>query len=186
MFKDLVAEEIIDDSNWAADWQANRNIDEAVHDQLLIADEIAPITLFVNKETGRISKLATMEHDIAMGDVPLEVTYHDWQTVDGVDFPMRVKLSVADAPILDVKRSAVTVNPVFDEHHFAIPEGAVYEHDTELARRGASVGQWIMAIAHGASPDKPVGHLKITPKQIAAGVHVGVFRAQRSYPDSAG
>ena len=179
-FKDLVAEELIEDSAWLSDWQVDRKIDTAAHYQLVVADEIYPITLFIDKQTGRINKLATMEHDLVMGDVPLEVTYHDWQTVDGIDFPMRIKLSLADAPILDVERSGIAVNPGFDEPLFYPPEGAVYHHDEDLASRGARVSQWVIALAHGGSPDKPLGYLKIEPKEIAPGIHL-VF----STPDEA-
>ena len=171
-FKDLVAEEILVDEEWLTTWRRDRQIDAATHSRLTVADEVHPITLHIHERSGRIGKLSTMEHDLLLGDVPLEVTYHDWQLVQGVALPMHLKLSIADAPILDVRRSAASINSPIPEGHFAPPPKARYTHDVELARRGARISQWIMGIAHGGSPGKPVGPLEILPREIAPGVYL--------------
>ena len=80
---------LVENSDWHADWQAGRDIDESTHYQVVVRDEIAPITLFVHKETGRVNKLQTLEHDWGHGDVPLEVTYHHWQPT-----PVLISLSI--------------------------------------------------------------------------------------------
>ena len=72
------------DSDWLGRWQAERTPAANDHDKLVVADEIFPITLHINKQTGRISKLATLEYDLILGDVALEATYHDWRDFDGL------------------------------------------------------------------------------------------------------
>ena len=154
--------DVVVDGQWYQRWQAPRQLDGDYH-VLAVEDALYPLYLYVDKQTGRIDKLATMEHDWAFGDVLLEATYHDWRDVDGVWFPFRIKVSVAATPALEVNRSSLVVNPDFDEGLFARPEGVVYEHDAVAARRGASVSQWILGLAHAGSP-RPLGR----PKEILA------------------
>ena len=171
-FRELVASEIIVDAGWLTAWRNDRRIEQAAHSRLVVQDEVYPIRLHVHNQSGRISKLSTMEHDILLGDVPLEVTYHDWRPVQGLALPMRIKLSIAGAPILDVSRTEVSVNAPIPESRFTPPPNARYVHDAELARRGARISQWITGIAHGGSPGKPVGPLQVRPREIAPGVYV--------------
>ena len=77
------------------------------HHRLVIEDEVCPIILFIDAESGRIAKLKTMEWDVVYGDVPLEVNYHEWQSVNGVYFPSRIQMSYGGAPRIDVARSQV-------------------------------------------------------------------------------
>ena len=171
---------IVENSSWHADWQAGRDIDESTHYQVVLQDEIAPITLFVHKETGRINKLQTLEHDWGHGDVSLEVTYHHWQSHAGVDFPQHIKVSVAGTPALDVTRSDITVNPEFDLSRFAEPEGVAYLHDDEIAARGARTSQWILGLAHAGSPRRVGRPQAIEATEFRPGLYF-----LRSVPDDA-
>lgn len=148
--------DVLVDGQWFNRWQAPRQLQPGDHHVLTIEDALHPLHLHVDKQTGRIRKLATMEHDWAFGDVLLEATYHDWREVDGVQFPLQVKVSVAATPALEVNRSSVNVNPDFDEAVFARPQGVVYEHDELAAKRGAAVSQWTLGLAHAGSP-RPMG-----------------------------
>ena len=160
------------DSDWLGQWQAERTPDADAHYKLAVANEIFPITLHVNRQTGRISKLATMEYDLTWGDVALEATYHDWRNFSGLFFPMRVKLSVAATPSLEVARTKVEVNPEFDAAVFAPPEGVHYIHDETVAARGARVSQLIQAFAHAGAPKKPMSRPAIKATTIRDGLHL--------------
>ena len=163
--------DIVVDGQWFERWQAPRQLDLGDYHVLAIKDALYPLYLHVNKQTGRIHKLATMEHDWAFGDVLLEATYHDWRDVDGVRFPSQIKVSVAATPALEVNRSSIAVNPQFDEAIFSRPEGVVYEHDEIAARRGAGVSQWILGLAHAGSP-RPLGRPeKIEAAEFKPGLH---------------
>ena len=163
--------DIVVDGQWFQRWQAPRQLEPGDHQVLTIEDALYPLYLHVNKQTGRIGKLATMEHDWAFGDVLLEATYHDWREVDGVQFPSQIKVSVAATPTLEVNRSAIAVNPDFDEAIFSAPEGVTYEHDEVAAKRGASVSQWTLGLAHAGSP-RPMGRPeRIEAKEFKPGLH---------------
>ena len=158
------------DANWYLRWRAAAKMDDVRHYPLVIQDSVYPITLHVHGETGRISKLATMEHDLYYGDVPLDATYNDWREIDGQHFPMHVMLSIAGAPSLEVRRSAIAVNPDFDPAAFTQPEGVAASHDAALADRGRRLSQWIQGISHAGSP-KPTVKPKINPTELSPGVH---------------
>ena len=160
------------DSDWFDEWQADRSPDEASHHKLVVADDIFPVTLYINKETGHISKLATMEHDMIWGDVALEVTYHDWENFSGIYFPKRVKISVAGTPSLEVVRTRVDVNPMFDYTTFTAPEGVEYRHDETAAARGARVSQLLQAFAHAGAPKKPLSRPELVVKTIRDGFYL--------------
>ena len=163
--------DIVVDGQWFQRWQAPRQLEPGDHQVLTIEDALYPLYLHVNKQTGRIGKLATMEHDWAFGDVLLEATYHDWREVDGVQFPSQIKVSVAATPTLEVNRSAIAVNPDFDEAIFSAPEGVTYEHDEVAAKRGASVSQWTLGLAHAGSP-RPMGRPeRIEAAEFKPGLH---------------
>ena len=140
-FYNQMVEKVEVDSNWLNDWHKVTGIDTAAHHRLVVEDPVFPITVFVHKQTGRLSKVSTMEWDVVYGDVPLEVNYDDWQTVGGVSFPSRVRMSFAGAPRIDSTRSEIVVNPEFAEDTFAVPEGVTYVHDEEVAQRALRLSQ---------------------------------------------
>lgn len=158
------------DSNWFLRWRAAAQLDDVRHHPLVIEDAVYPIRLQVQDATGRIEKLATMEHDIIYGDVPLEAAYNDWREIDGRHFPMHVMLSIAGAPSLEVRRSEVAVNPDFDPADFTQPEGVEASYDAALAHRGRALSQWIQGISHAGSP-KPTAKPRIVPTELSPGVH---------------
>ena len=163
--------DILVDGQWFNRWQAPRQLELTDHHVLAVEDALHPLYLHIDKQTGRIRKLATMEHDWAFGDVLLEATYRDWREFDGVQFPLQVKVSVAATPALEVNRSAVSVNPDFDEAIFARPEGVAYEHDAVAAKRGAAVSQWMLGLAHAGSP-RPLGRPeRIEAAEFKPGLH---------------
>ena len=169
-FLDLLAEHIETDDEWYLRWRGTDAIDSRLHYQLVIQDEVHPITLHIHKETGHISQLVTMEHDWAFGDVELEIRYYDWQAFNGVYFPTGIKLFVAGTPGLDVTRANIIVNPNVGEAEFMAPAGITYTHDEFAADRGARASHWVQAQAHGGSPRKPLGRMDISAHETATGV----------------
>jgi len=170
-FHDRMVESVEVNSAWLNNWQDTTAIDRAAHHQLVVDDEVFPITLFVHKETGRLSKLATMEWDVVYGDVPLEVNYDDWQSVDGVSFPNRVRMSFAGAPRIDSIRSNIAVNPTFDEDTFAVPESVTYVHDEAAAQRARRLSQSTLGFGFAG-----VGRPTIDSVDLAPSIHL-VFAA---------
>ena len=156
------------DNQWLTRWQASAQLDDASHHRLVIKDDVYPITLHIEAETGRIAKLSTMEWNIILGDVPLEVTYHDWQSFDGVLFPIHVKVSIAGAPRLEVRRSEIAVNPTFDEAGFAPADGwSEGVHDEALAARGRATSQDIRMYGFAGA-----GRPELKTTMLAPGVYL--------------
>lgn len=90
---------------------------------LMLTDSVSPIKVFINKKTGRISKIATIEHDVLLCDIIMEVKYSDWQQAgDGVWFPMVVDVYARGALVHHEVRQQVTVNPDLAPELFRFPE----------------------------------------------------------------
>ena len=162
-FHNLMVQKVEIDSDWFKRWQESVEIDEVGHLKLVIKNDTYPITLFINPDSGRIVKLKTMEWDVVYGDLELEVTFNDWQKVDGIDFPMLVKVSQGGAPRLEVRRSLVNVNSNLDEHYFSPPVGVVYQHDEEAAVRGKYLSQTIRMFTMAGAARPKLGSIQLEP-----------------------
>ena len=92
-----------------------------------------------------------MEKDYVYGDVELEVTYSDWEKIEGVSFPMRIKISLAGAPSMDVNRSKIILNPLLEHILFLPPSGGVYVDNKERASRGKRLSQTVQSYSYAAA-----------------------------------
>ena len=109
-----------------------------------------------------------MEWNVILGDVPLEVTFRDWQAVDGVYFPVHLKVSIAGAPRMEARRSAVSVNTPFDETGFGTAEGwNDARHDEALAARGRATSQDIRMYGFAGA-----GRPELKATMLAPGVYL--------------
>jgi len=126
---------------WLNDWKSNTQIDEDQYQQFSLRDKVYPITLFVNKATGLIEKLSTMEWDVVYGDIEIEVKFDDWNTDTEIPFPMTVRMSQGGAPRWEVRRKSVELNPDYSDDYFDPPAQLEYIHDQVSAKRGWEVSQ---------------------------------------------
>ncbi|NKB45359.1 MAG: MBL fold metallo-hydrolase [Alphaproteobacteria bacterium] len=149
------------DAEWLGRWHDNNAIDALTHVQLRLADEDYPIFLHINLETGRISKLQTMQWDVIYGDVSVEVSYHDYQEIDGLTFPMHIMMSYGGAPSMDVRRSNVLVNPKIDEADFTIPTDKSYKPKADVAKRGSLVSRSLYAFGFAGAGRPEIGSVEI-------------------------
>ena len=152
--------------NWLKDWQDKTSINETDYGQFSIKDKLHPITFFINRETGMIDKLTTMEWDVVYGDIEIEVKFDDWKIFEGIPYPMILRMSQGGAPRWEVRRTNIAVNPSFSKETFIPPAGLEYKHDKEAANRGWEISQTMrMFTLSGAY--RP----KINAVEIREGVH---------------
>ena len=127
--------------DWFKNWKQNTAINEQEYLTFSINDKVYPITFFVNKESGLIDKISTMEWDVVYGDIEIEVRFDDWDLSQDIPFPMTVRMSQGGAPRWEIRRDSVQINPSFSGDHFDRPGDLKYVHNESFARRGWEVSQ---------------------------------------------
>ena len=162
-FHDLMVEGVEIDSDWLSNWRTETSIDTATQHRVVIDHEIHPITLYVDKASGLPTKLQTLEWDVVYGDVALDVNYMDWRQIDGVNLPHRILMSIGGAPRIEVARSEVQVNPIFDDGVFSPPEGVVYEHDADVASRASRLSQSLLMFGFAGVGKPTIESIELSP-----------------------
>lgn len=136
-----------------------------------IADGPRPISLYVDRNTGELTDLATTENDHVTGDATLEVHYLGWRTWDdtGLRFPADVLIAVDDQAVHVERRTQVAANVALDGALFAFPAGAP-QHVAADAQRGARNSQFHEGFA---ALGVPVDGLQtfVEAEQLAPGIH---------------
>ena len=127
--------------DWFKNWKQNTAINEQEYLTFSIKDKVYPITFFINKESGLIDKISTMEWDVVYGDIEIEVRFDDWDLSQDIPFPMTVRMSQGGAPRWEIRRDSVQINPSFSGDHFDRPGDLKYVHNESFARRGWEVSQ---------------------------------------------
>ena len=127
--------------DWFKNWKQNTVINEQEYLTFSINDKVYPITFFINKESGLIDKISTMEWDVVYGDIEIEVRFDDWDLSQDIPFPMTVRMSQGGAPRWEIRRDSVQINPSFSGDHFDRPGDLKYVHNESFARRGWEVSQ---------------------------------------------
>jgi glyoxylase-like metal-dependent hydrolase (beta-lactamase superfamily II) len=137
-----------------------------------VNDGPRPISLFVDRFTGELTDLATIENDYVAGDTALEVHFLGWRTWDdsGVLFPSDVVLAIGDQPAHVERRTAVAVNPALEPSLFAFPTGSTPQHVAADAARGARNSHFHEGFA---ALGVPLDGLQtyVEAEQLAPGVH---------------
>ncbi len=108
----------------------------SLHERVEVATDIAPITLFVDVQTGRITKLTTLESDHVHRDVEITAWFEDWQPTNGLAFPRRVYLATGDEIVLDERRTKVEVDVDLDPEQLTLPPDAAPTYAAADARLG--------------------------------------------------
>ena len=163
-FHGLMVERTEIDSDWLKSWRATTSIEVDEHHKLVINNDVYPITLYFDKQTGLLKKLHTLEWDVVYGDVSLDVSYEDWRVVDGISFPHRVLMSYGGAPRIEVTRSEVLVNPEFDVNIFTPPEGVEYVHDEAVARRSRMLSQSLLMFGFAGVGRPTIESIQLSPE----------------------
>jgi glyoxylase-like metal-dependent hydrolase (beta-lactamase superfamily II) len=146
------------------------------HRVLVVADDVAPIRLYVDRRTGRIDRLTTVDHQYLRRDVRLIVDYGGWRFVRAttgrdrvrVRFPRTAAITLDGARIHTETRTAIAVNRPSPPSRYAIPGALGARYDAALAARGARTTEWLMSFAQFGFPkDGPA--TRIVPRPIAPG-----------------
>ena len=163
-FHDLMVERTEIDSGWLKTWRATTSIEVEKHHKLVIDNDVYPVTLYFDKQTGLLKKLHTLEWDVVYGDVALDVSYEDWRVIDGISFPHRVLMSYGGAPRIEVTRSEILVNPVFDMNIFMPPEGVEYVHNDAVAKRSRKLSQSLLMFGFAGVGRPTIESIQLSPE----------------------
>lgn len=159
----------LDDPGMASNG-GKRTIDGRRYRVLKLSDDVAPIRLFIDVRKERIAMLRTTQHDYLRRDVPVEVTYGNWQRAgDGVRFPHRVTLSSDGFELVREKRADVVANAQVKGRVFRFPSSVpATTFDPDLADIGARTSEWLLSfVALGFIKDG--GQRAINPITITDG-----------------
>lgn len=147
-----------------------RSIDGRRHRLLEVRGDVAPVRLWLDARTGRISRLTTVDHNYLRGDVDTVVDFLRWRRAGrSVWYPRTVALAQDGVLLLhNEARSSMRVNVSLAASRFRFPSGVDATFDRALASRGARTTEWLMSFAH-------LGFIKdgaadvITPVAVAPG-----------------
>lgn len=122
--------------------QSDVSLQGVAHHRLVSSNGPAPLTFYVNAQTGELSKLETMELDFYRRDVMLEVFFEDYEPAGDISFPRSMRVVRDGYTVLTQDVSEVSVNPTFDADTFEFPDGVMPSFDQDLFERGVLSHQW--------------------------------------------
>ncbi len=113
-------------------------LDGRTHHVIEVSDVAVPVELFVDAESGLVSKLQTLQNDHIWGDVVTQVSYDDWSTAEGspLMIPQDVELAVADTTLRRETRTNLMVNLQFSAEVFSMPNEPATQVDRAAMERG--------------------------------------------------
>lgn len=149
-------------------------LDGSLHQLLVVNDPVYPLSLYINAQTGKISKLVTLENDHQHRDIPVEVFYTGWQATGGGAplFPKQVHISVNGHLLHEETRKSITVNGTLADALFAFPAAASPVFNAEDATRGEANHQYHLTFA---SIGLPLDGLQTTVTPTELGANSGVW-----------
>ena len=143
----------------------------SVYHLLVVEDEVAPITLYINAGTGRVAKLTTAESDALRRDVPLEVFYYSWQPVgENLFFPAELYVAYDGDIVHKEIRTAIGINAELSGDLFVIPDDVTLEFNEALAARGATLHQYLQTFAARGFP-RDGQQTNVQATELAPGVY---------------
>lgn len=145
--------------------EADVELDGVLHHRLVSNAGPAPLTLFINAETGELSKLETLELDFYRRDVPLEVFYSEWAAAGSINFPRELRVVRAGQTLFTEQVGRVTANATYEAGFFDFPGGATPVFDANLYARGELSHTWYYLLDSIGLPFTGVD-VAITPMEI--------------------
>lgn len=146
-------------------------LDGSLHRLLVVNDPVYPLSLYVNAQTGKLSKLVTLENDHLHRDIPVEVFYSGWEGTGAGNplFPKQVYISVNGHLLHEETRKSITVNGTLADSLFTFPAAASPTFIAEDAARGEQNHQFHMTFA---SIGIPLDGLQktVAPTELSPGV----------------
>jgi glyoxylase-like metal-dependent hydrolase (beta-lactamase superfamily II) len=140
-----------------------------LHHRLEVADTVAPLTLWVEVGTGRLSKVSATENEHLRADVVVEAFYSDWSDAGaGLSLPRRAVLSVDGEVVHDELRTALAVNVALPAAIFAVPGGGQPAIVTADVARGERTHQFYEMFS-GVGLPLP-GRTQVQGDELAPGV----------------
>ncbi|MEX1366912.1 MAG: MBL fold metallo-hydrolase, partial [Nannocystaceae bacterium] len=119
------------------------DVDGVPHRVATLTGDTAEIRLLVNEDTGFITRLDTMENNMLVRDVSVQVRYGSWESRGALAFPSTITLSIDGQALLEETRTGVELEPTVEEGYFDLPPEAgrptvdevelAYGHQTEQA-----------------------------------------------------
>lgn len=147
---------------------ADEMLNGANHHVLVLQAPVAPIRLYVDANSGDLSRLTTMEAEYLRRDVEIDISFDNWtMSGGGVAFPSEVTLRYDGQVMIRETRDSVSVNSALDAGLFDFPAGVTPEYDEALAAWGRNGHQMIQMMASVGFPysgtDENVAAAEIAP-----------------------
>lgn len=145
-------------------------LDGALYHLVVVDDKVAPITLYVSSQTGKIAKLSTWENDHVLRDIPVNVFYEGWTpTTMGVSYPSQVYVSRNEVIVRAESRSGFVGNAAIAPTEFDFPAGAAPMYDAAIAAFGEKNSTFNQIFAGVGIPLDGVQTF-VQPNQVKPGV----------------
>lgn len=148
------------------------SVNGAAHGVIELADSFKPIRLYVNKDTGLVTKVETLEDDPVRGDATIEIAFEDYRAVGGIQIPHKATLSQNGVVLHKEVRSSVLINNAVTDAQFAIPTAVASTLNAKDAERGEAIAEYLHRYAAiGVSLDFDQS-LSIKSDMLAQGVYL--------------
>lgn len=113
------------------------------HQVIELSDAFAPVRLFIDKDSGVVAKVETVEDDPMLGDNTIEVAFDDYREVSGIKIPHQATLSQSGVVLHKETRASVTLNGAVADSLFAIPAALPKTVDAADAARGEALSEYL-------------------------------------------
>jgi len=146
------------------------------HERLELPDPVFPITLWIDSQTDRISRLTTLDNSQLRRDSELDLVYSQWSEVDGLLFPEQVELRLHGNLLREESRSSISIDAGL-EASFVIPEEVDPVYDALEAERGRRSHQHHHLASSWGLPSDGIDTTFVNvgnpmePVEVTAGVH---------------
>ena len=169
LYPHLIVHELLDDPSQAVE-AGSAEFDGTTHEVLGVAGPVAPLQLWVDAESGKLSRILSTENSHFHRDVQLEALYAGWDDLGGdVRIPSKVTISLDGNKVSEDTRLMVTPNPAYDPATLELPAGPTpTENATDFAWGQESSQFHQMQAAFGLPLD--FREVQVTPTELAPGV----------------